>query len=309
MMSTRTSARSSATGGRWLGVGVSAAFALMPIIANASVVDTFYERAVMTAADERCRLFSPEVSSALAAGRAQARGAALRSGVSADQLDSTEARARAAAYSVACNSRDISTAADRVKSAFEPYSRQVKEIYPGEIASWTAERYPASRTPLWALSQPVGFGADRMTFGLASENGKTALLAVADFADGAQPYTARLIIRDPNRARQPYLDKRLADGKGRLPLAARMAPRFATRTYLAEARDACDPRLAPGAAKDALAFRFPAEAAAAIADLDPREAIAVEFAFQGPQGDVVRTAYIEVGDFAAGRAFLSIAQR
>ena len=54
---------------------------------------------------------------------------------------------------------------------------------------------------------------------------------------------------------------------------------------------------------------LPAEAATAIAGLDPREAIAVEFAFQGPQGDVVRTAYIEVGDFAAGRAFLSLAQR
>jgi hypothetical protein len=308
-MSTRRSARSSATGGWWLGVGVSAACALAPLIANASVVDTFYERAVMTAADERCRRFTPQVSSALAAGQAQARGAALRSGVSADQLDTAEARARAAAYSVACNSKDISLAADRVKSAFEPYSRQAKEIYPGEMAGWTAERYPASKTPLWALSQPVSFGSDRMTFGLASQNGKNALLAVVDFADCAAPYTARLIVRDPARARQPYLDKRMADSRGRLPLAARMAPRFATRTYLAEAREVSDARLAPGAAKDALAFRFPAEAAAVIAGLDPREAIAVEFAFQGPQGDVIRTAYVEVGDFAAGRAFLSLAQR
>ena len=308
MMSTRRSARSSATGG-WLGAGLSAAFALMPLCANASVVETFYERAVMTAANERCRLFSPEVSSALAAGRAQARGAALRSGVAPETLDTTEARARAAAYSVACNSKDISLAANRVKSAFEPYSRQAKEIYPGEIAGWTAERYPASKTPLWALSQPVSFGADKMTFGLASQNGKNALLAVVDFADGAQPYTARLIVRDTARARQPYLDKRLADPHGKLPLAARMAPRNATQTYLAEARQVSDTRLAPGAVKDAIAFRFPAEAATAIAGLDPREAIEIEFAFQGPQGDVVRTAYIEVGDFAAGRAFLTLVQR
>lgn len=283
--------------------------ALMPVCANASVVDTFYERAVMTAADERCRLFSPEVSSALNAGRAQARGAALRSGVAPETLDTTEARARAAAFSVACNSKDITLAADRVKSAFEPYSRQAKEIYPGEVAGWTAERYPLAKTAVWALAQPVTFGSDRMTFGLATQNGKNAVLAIVDFADGAQPYTARLIMRDPTRARQPYLDKRLADARGKLPLAARMAPRFATRTYLAEARSGSDPKMAPGGVKDAIAFRFPAEAASAIAGLDPRESIAVEFAFQGPQGDVVRTAYVEVGDFAAGRAFLSLAQR
>ena len=36
-----------------------------------------------------------------------------------------------------------------------------------------------------------------------------------------------------------------------------------------------------------------------LADLDPREAIAVEFLFPGER---VRTAYVEVGDFAAGRA-------
>src|SRR4029079_12152326 len=83
MMSTRRSARSSATGDG-LGLCMGAVIALVPASAFANVVDTFYERAVMTAADERCRLFTPQVASALAAGRAQARGAALRAGVSAD---------------------------------------------------------------------------------------------------------------------------------------------------------------------------------------------------------------------------------
>lgn len=308
MMSTRRSARSSATGD-WMGFGLGAMLALAPMSAFATVVDTFYERAVMTAADERCRLFSPQVSSALAAGRAQARGAALRSGVSAETLDNAETRARLAAFSSACNSRDITVAAGRVRSAFEPYSRQLKEIYPGEVADWTAERYPVSHTPIWALSQPVALGADRMTFGLASQNGQSTLLAVVDFADAGQPYTARLIIRDPSRARQPYLDKRLADARGRLPLSARMTPRTATRSFLAEARQVADPRLAPGAVKDALAFRFPSDAASAIAGLDPRESIEVEFAFAGRNGDVVKSAYIEVGDFAAGRAFLAFSPR
>src|SRR5436190_2623811 len=219
-MSTRGKARSSATGD-WLGLAVGAMVVFAPLSAFAGVVDVFYERAVMTAADERCRLFSPPVAAALAPRRVQARGPALRSGVSPESLDATEARARAAATATPCNSPDIALAAGRVRAAFEPYSRQLKEVYPGEMAGWTAERYPASKTPIWALAQPVSFGADRMIFGLAGQNGHNALLAVVDFADGAQPYTARLIVRDPARARQPYLDRRQADARGRRPLSAR----------------------------------------------------------------------------------------
>ena len=64
--------------------------------------------------------------------------------------------------------------------------------------------------------------------------------------------------------------------------------------------------LLPKGSEDGWAFRFPAAAAQALADLDPREAIAVEFLFPGER---VRTAYVEVGDFAAGRAFLQVASR
>src|SRR4051812_17574997 len=112
MMSTRRTARSSATGD-WLGLAVGAIAAFAPLSAFAGVVDVFYERAVMTAADERCRLFTPPVASALAAGRVQARGAALRSGVSPESLDATEARARAAAMATSCASPDIALAANR----------------------------------------------------------------------------------------------------------------------------------------------------------------------------------------------------
>ena len=45
-------------------------------------------------------------------------------------------------------------------------------------------------------------------------------------------------------------------------------------------------------------------AAQELARLDPREAVAVDFLFPG---DGVRRAYVEVGDFAAGRAFLQVA--
>ncbi|MDO9247070.1 MAG: hypothetical protein Q7U11_11435, partial [Phenylobacterium sp.] len=43
-----------------------------------------------------------------------------------------------------------------------------------------------------------------------------------------------------------------------------------------------------------------------LSGLDPREAVMVEFLFAG---DAARRAYVEVGDFAAGRAFLQTASR
>jgi len=53
-----------------------------------SASQLFYERTVMSAADSRCRLFDRPTSSALQAGAAQARGAALRAGMTTKQLAS-----------------------------------------------------------------------------------------------------------------------------------------------------------------------------------------------------------------------------
>ena len=86
----------------------------------------------------------------------------------------------------------------------------------------------------------------------------------------------------------------------------RLPPRSALRSYAAEARSTAGSDLLPKEARAGWAFRFPAQASSDLASLDPREAVAIEFLFPG---DVVRRAYVEVGDFAAGRAFLSLASR
>ena len=44
-------------------------------------------------------------------------------------------------------------------------------------------------------------------------------------------------------------------------------------------------------------------------DAPPEHAGALEFLFAGENGEAVRTAYVEVGDFAAARAFQTTAQR
>ncbi|WP_240621609.1 hypothetical protein [Caulobacter zeae] len=269
--------------------------------ATATPSDVFYERSLMSAAGARCGLFSPSLSGALDAGRAQARGAALRAGASVEQLDGVQQRAHAKAASVPCGSKDLTTAAGRVRKAFEGYAMLQRMNYPGDRASWQADRASSATIPFWRLSQSASFGGDRLVFGLAGRN--TELLAVATFADGARPYTARLVMRDPTRTQGPYLKARNAGA-----LADNAAPRAASRVFGAETRDAAPaPTLLPTSAKTGMGFRFPREAGDVIARLDPREAMTVEFVIQGRDGrETVRRAYVEVGDFAAGRAFLRV---
>jgi len=283
-----------------------AALVAAPGMANAQPVDLFYERAVMTAADARCDLFAPDLGAALAAATAQARGAALRAGTSYEVLRAVESSARNKAASAGCASPDIATAATRVKTAFSGYAKITRLTYPGDVAPWQADR-AGSRTSAWRLSQETVFGRDKMAFGLAGgRDGPSALVAVARFADGAQPYAARLLVRDGARSSQPYLDRWTGGSTARLPLDRRMPPRSALKAYAASARSPAGQDLLPRDVKSGWAFRFPETAGRDLAGLDPREAIAVEFLFPG---DVTRRAYVEVGDFAAGRAFLQLAAR
>src|SRR5580698_1684861 len=90
--------------------------AVGPALAASPAADLFYQRAVMTAADGACRLFAPDVATALAASKAQARGAALRSGADPAGLAAVEAQASAAG-AAGCHSPAIAAAADQVRAA------------------------------------------------------------------------------------------------------------------------------------------------------------------------------------------------
>ena len=296
MTSTR---RSAMPASRWMGL-LGMAFAAVPCVALAQPSDLFFERTVMTAADARCGLFTPDVSAALAAGAVQARGAALRAGTDTKSLAGRESAARRYAAQLDCKNPKVLAEAGRVQQAYSGYARVTRMTYPGDAAGWRADR-GSGKAARWRLAQDTLFAGGRMTFGLAGREGANALVAVADFADGQAPYAARLVLRDEDRTTGPYLDTR---GKA-APLSRKLPPRGATRAFMAEARSEADEMLLPKGAEDGWAFRFPVAAAHALADLDPREAVAVEFLFSGG----VRTAYVEVGDFAAGRAFLQVASR
>jgi hypothetical protein len=273
-----------------LGLGA----ALVPAAAMAaSALDLYYERSLMSAAHQRCKLFSPSVAAALDASAGQARGAALRGGVDMGVVKSVGARAASKAGSVPCASADLQTAAQRVRTAFDGWKKIARMSFPGETAEWKADR-TAYRSTRWRLVQTGRLGADPTAFGVAGQGPSTALVAVARFADGAQPYTARLVFRDTARTNGAWLGA---------PKARPLPPRSASTVMLAQDRSAADAGIAPDARPGALAYRFPPAAAEALARLDPREQFAVEFVMADER---VRTARFEVGDFAAGRAFLMV---
>jgi hypothetical protein len=286
---------------------LSVVLAAAPGLANAQPVDLFYERTVMSAADQRCSLFAPEVSAALAAGAAQARGAALRAGMTTDSLKQVERGARAKASRADCAGRDVTIAAQRVRDAFAGYAKVTRLSYPGDMSGWQADRN-VSRGARWRLVQQASVGSDRMSFGLAGTDGPGVLLAVAQFSDGATPYSARIVLRDGDRTMGAYLSRRGSEALRAIPLERRLPPAGALKSFVAEARSPAGADLLPRDAKSGWAFRFPADAARELAALDPREAVAVEFYFADTRRPV-RRAFVEVGDFAAGQAFLTLAAR
>ena len=270
-----------------------------------SASQLYYERAVMSAAGARCGLFNPDIAAALAASQVQARNTALRAGSPPSDLDAALGRANARASAAACGGADVKVAADRVRQAFKAFAGLHAMTYPGDLGDWRAVRDQTVVNNAWRLSQSTHAGADPVMFGLSGRQGQDSLTAVAAFTDGETPYAARLVLRDPTRARTPYI----ADLSGKAPLWERLPPAGGARVILAETRAVAELTLLPPGSRSGIAFRFPAYAVAALGALDPRESVSVDFVFAGPSGEQVRRAYFEVGDFSAGVAFLRVAQR
>lgn len=285
--------------------GLAAAILIAaPGHAGAAGLDLFYERTVMTLADARCGLFSAGVGAALAAAQAQARGAALRAGVEGRILAEVERRAQSKVLGTSCASPDLGLAASRVRHAFEGYAKLIRMDYPGDHAVWRADRSSSVKAARWRLAQDT-HSLPRMVFGLAGWTGSNALMAVAQFPEAGAPYAARLVMRDPDQTSGPFLNAKGA-ALAEIPLARRMPSTGPQKTFPADARSVAGRDLLAADMTGGWAFRFPAEAARALAALDPREAVAVEFLFSNDQA---RRVYVEVGDFAAGRAFLQASGR
>jgi hypothetical protein len=265
-----------------------------PFTALADATAPYYERSFVLAADARCRLFAPAVTSALAASTWQARGAAARAGASDVALAQTAERARTSAARTRCGDPELATVRNRVGAAFSGWSRVARMTFPGGRAAWVANRSDFS-SPTWRLMQTTRVGASPVTFGYVEGGGERQnLKAVVSFAGRSRPYAARVVMRDVERAPHPYMS---AGG------VASMPPEATRRAFFAAGNLPADRALLQPEKTQGEAWLFPAPTADALAKLDPREPFTVEFLFS--DGSVAR-ANFEAGDFAAGRAFIAM---
>jgi hypothetical protein len=265
-----------------------------PFTALADATAPYYERSFVLAADAKCRLFAPAVTTALTASTWQARGAAARAGASDVALAETAGRARASAAQTACADPELATVRTRVSTAFNGWSRMARMTFPGGRAAWIANRSEFS-SATWRLMQTARVGASPVTFGYVEGGAeRQTLKAVVSFVGHSRPYAARVVMRDVERAPHPYMTS--AD-------VAAMPPEATRRAFFAAGNLPADKGLLQPEKTQGEAWIFPADTADALARLDPREPFAVEFMFS--DGSVARATF-EAGDFAAGRAFIAM---
>ncbi|AQR62681.1 hypothetical protein BZG35_14275 [Brevundimonas sp. LM2] len=275
-------------------VAIAAVVALSPVLASAEGGGTYYDRTFVLAADKKCRLFGAPVAGALGAATLQARGAALRGGVSETTLNATAARARSRAARVDCANPELATVRHRVADAFAGWQRIPRMEFTGDRATWTADRVRRVDVA-WRLVQPSVVGASPVRFGLsAMPTGGNALTAVVSFVGRPRPYAARIVMRDPALASRPWLTPA---GSAALP------PERARKTIWSAGTGPAAPTLLATGRTQGEIWRFPASGADALAVLDPREPFLVEFLFR--DGSVATTLF-EAGDFAAARAFVGL---
>jgi hypothetical protein len=272
---------------------VAASAALAPAVGWA-VTGTYYDRAFVTAAHQKCRLFAAPVAGALSAATLQAHGAALRAGASEADLAATTRRARARAAEVSCRDPELAVVRDRVTDAFQGWAHTPRMSFPGTRAEWSANRIRAAE-PRWRLMQASMTGASPVTFGLVADaDGREALSAVVSFIGRPRPYAARIVMRDPGLAARPWLTPA---GIGTLPPEAQRRAIWSAETKAADASV-----LTEGRAQGET-WSFPDMGADALAALDPREPFLIQFLFRDGS---IATARFEAGDFAAARAFVAL---
>ncbi len=251
----------------------------------------FVERRGLLEADAQCRLLTPDIRSALSVTLAQARGALLRAGWTSASLRELETAAINAARARACNDQRTATAASDARRAFSSWINVSAMEFPGWDRSWRAQRVIDDSG--WRLSQSIDapttaiFGvrqrgeAQRLTLAIPLARGQTA------------PASAQLILRDASRARvrEVGLPQRISQG-----LEAGL-PSPAASTSIPSART-----IERINGRQVAIYSFPDTAFRDLVTLDPRETVEIRL----ESGRTSQRLFVEVGDIAAARAFLTI---
>lgn len=251
----------------------------------------YVERRGLIEVDAQCRLFTPDIRAALNVGLAQARGALLRSGWSNAQMRELDQTVVAAARARQCGDPRTASAAADARTAFASWAYAGSMAFPGWEREWLARR---SSVTGWRLSQAIDAPVAAV-FGVREADGVQRLtLAVAVARGQTPPSAARLLMRDPARARavEVTLPQRMSYGleAGAPPVTGA----FATQSTRSIER-------LDGGRSQAL-FVFPDTAFQTLLALDPRESVVIEV----QNGRALQRLLVEVGDVAAARGFLTI---
>lgn len=272
------------------GLGMSA---VGPASAETDARTAYLDRAGALALDSRCAFLPGPTRAALEAATYQARGALLRSGASAASL-ATDARSmNKRAHQLDCKSKDVATIATRINSSFAAWTSMQAMDFPGSYRTWEARRNPYDG---WLVSQALG---DNLRFGVKRLSNESVSGALELPSTAATPAIARLVLRDPTLARE-FVESSY-NGYSKQGLSVRLPPSGATRSYYASGFVAPKKatRTKPASGR---VFKFPNNAMAALADLDPREAASLVLEFDNPA--LNKTYLIEAGDLYAANAFL-----
>jgi hypothetical protein len=248
----------------------------------------FVERRGLIEADAACRLFTPSVRDALSIGVAQARGALLRAGWSNAQVRDLEGAVVSAARARTCTDTRTTEAANAARRGFGAWANSGTMSFPGWERTWVARRSTGGDS--WRLSQAIDTPI-RATFGIRDRDGAQRLVLILSPTETS---AASLQMRDTPRAAlvEVGLNQRVAGG-----LRAG-APSLASRKTFEASRSVERSWGRP----TALVFTFPDEAFRDLLSLDPRESVEITLR----NGRSTQSIFVEVGDVAAARAFLTM---
>ncbi len=276
------------------------------------VVKRFY----MMQADARCHLLDAATSQALKAGYLQARNDALRAGLSMAYLAPWLDKARMAAGQTDCASPQLASEADLARGGYRRFMALPHVAWNSGRTEWAANRAFGDDTA-WRLVQYQNTDQADLAFGLYGTLHQNSFTLMAGFHDGVRPYSARLLVRNTDIVATGRIDRTPYALTTEMPLGF---SDYSSLSFMArnisETTAALRPEVKANLAgfslsgdfvgkqapEDALRFDFPARAWMAIAKLDPREDIVVEFnTAKGP-----RYARFEVGDFLTGLSYVAL---
>ncbi len=299
----------------WLGVAAIAVLCAAPVAAGPDdLVTTAVKRFFLARADARCHLLSPPTAMVVTGGYVQARNALIRATGSMATLNSYLDKARAAADQIACDSPQLQALASDASNAYRTFSVQMHLALPGARSTWLGERSFGDQDA-WRLVQYQTSAGGDAALGLYGTLNDNRFTVMAHFADGAQSYAARLLVRDASVVTTGLINPAPYGLSNNAPFGFNDTSAL---TFLASASSTesliLKPHINTNAAgfslsgdyigkqepAEAQRFDFPTRAWRAIAELDPREDIVVAFDFR----DGTRYARFEVGDFITGLGYV-----